>query len=200
MSPEIPVQSFPLCWPDGQPRTPRAARKRGQFNMTLGVAVAELRDEVGRLGARDLIVSTNVRTKPNGMPYAGEREPDDPGVAVYFTWGKGQRAVACDTYDAVWKNIRAITHCLDALRALERHGSSAILERAFRGFAALPAAATVPSWWQVLGVPPDASPGEIEDAYRRKALETHPDKGGSAEAFARVAEARAAALGEGAST
>lgn len=200
MSPEIPVQSFPLCWPDGQPRTPRAGRKRGQFNMTLGVAVAELRDEVGRLGARDLIVSTNVRTKPNGMPYAGEREPEDPGVAVYFTWGKGQRAVACDTYDAVWKNIRAITHCLDALRALERHGSSAILERAFRGFAALPAAATVPSWWQILGVPPDASPGEIEDAYRRKALETHPDKGGSAEAFARVAEARAAALGEGAAT
>ena len=35
----------------------------------------------------------------------------------------------------------------------------------------------------VLGVSPDASAEEVKGAFRRKALEAHPDRGGSAEAF-----------------
>jgi len=34
-----------------------------------------------------------------------------------------------------------------------------------------------------LGVPRDASPGEIKRAHRKRAFETHPDAGGSPEAF-----------------
>lgn len=40
-----------------------------------------------------------------------------------------------------------------------------------------------------LGVPPDATPDQIKRAYRGKARETHPDKGGDAEEFAAVAAA-----------
>ena len=43
-----------------------------------------------------------------------------------------------------------------------------------------------PSIWQVLGLTATASLDEIKAAYRKRALETHPDRGGDAEDFRRV--------------
>lgn len=43
----------------------------------------------------------------------------------------------------------------------------------------------------VLGVRPDATPGEIRAAWRRAARATHPDRGGDAAEFAIVASAHA---------
>ncbi|AZH24404.1 ferredoxin Fer [Haloplanus aerogenes] len=40
--------------------------------------------------------------------------------------------------------------------------------------------------FEVLGVDPDADDAEIDQAYRRRIMETHPDQGGSARAFQRV--------------
>lgn len=40
--------------------------------------------------------------------------------------------------------------------------------------------------FDVLGVDPDADEAEIDQAYRRRVIETHPDQGGSAVAFQRV--------------
>ena len=37
--------------------------------------------------------------------------------------------------------------------------------------------------WSVLGVPRSATVAEIKLAFRKRALETHPDQGGDAEAF-----------------
>jgi curved DNA-binding protein CbpA len=47
------------------------------------------------------------------------------------------------------------------------------------------------SHYSALGVSSDASPEEIKKAYRRKARETHPDFGGTDEAFTPVAQAYA---------
>ena len=44
-------------------------------------------------------------------------------------------------------------------------------------------------YYQILGVPKDASIEDIKKAYRKKALEHHPDKGGDEEKFKEVAEA-----------
>ena len=46
----------------------------------------------------------------------------------------------------------------------------------------------------VLGLPKTASPDDIRRAYRRRALETHPDRGGDAAAFIRVTWARDEAI------
>lgn len=45
--------------------------------------------------------------------------------------------------------------------------------------------------YDALGIPPSASTDDIKQAYRRKAQESHPDKGGAAEVMAMVNEAYA---------
>lgn len=45
------------------------------------------------------------------------------------------------------------------------------------------------SIWQTLGVTRDATEAELKAAYRRRALETHPDHGGDEESFRRVVRA-----------
>lgn len=42
------------------------------------------------------------------------------------------------------------------------------------------------SFYDTLGIPVDANVSEIRAAYKRRALEVHPDKGGTAAAFQRV--------------
>jgi len=54
------------------------------------------------------------------------------------------------------------------------------------------AAAAGDSWrshYDVLGVSRDASESDLRSAYRKRAMEAHPDKGGSEEEFVRLAEA-----------
>jgi len=50
------------------------------------------------------------------------------------------------------------------------------------------------SIWQILGLEPRATLSEIKRAYRVRALETHPDRGGSAEEFRKVQSAYERAL------
>lgn len=54
------------------------------------------------------------------------------------------------------------------------------------------------NWNKTLDVPPDATPAQVKAAFRKKAKETHPDHGGSAEEFAKVQKAweSAQALGK----
>ncbi len=50
------------------------------------------------------------------------------------------------------------------------------------------------SVWSTLGIEPSASAAEIKQAFRKRALETHPDQGGDAEVFRAVREAYDEAL------
>lgn len=51
---------------------------------------------------------------------------------------------------------------------------------------AKPAASPDVSAWSVLGLSPGASLPEVRRAFQRRALQTHPDQGGEAEAFEAV--------------
>jgi hypothetical protein len=75
-----------------------------------------------------------------------------------------------------------------ALRAIDRAGCTDVLERAYRGFAALPAHVT-PSprpWWKVLGFegPEGLTFTTAKRRFRELAATRHPDRGGSHEAMA----------------
>jgi len=54
--------------------------------------------------------------------------------------------------------------------------------------------ANATSIWQTLGLEPNATLTEIKRAYRSRALETHPDRGGAAEDFRKLQSAYESAL------
>lgn len=190
-----PIQSFPLSWPAGWARRPTYQRNRAKFSrfdQKLSVMDGSTRvlGELERMGiARDdVVVSTNVPTRLDGLPRSDQREPLDPGAAVYWRAKNVTRCMAIDRYDRVADNLAAIAATLEALRAVERHGGGAILDRAFEGFKALPAAEQA---WQVLGLASSRpNRAEIEEAYRRLAMKHHPDRGGRSEDMARINAAR----------
>ena len=186
------TEAFPLQWPAGKPRTRDPSRSR--FGVTFATARDELMREIQLLGASLPVLSSNIPLKRDGLPYAGQKEPDDRGVAVYFTLKKQQMCFACDRWDKVGDNIQAIRHTIAALRGIERWGTGDMVQQAFTGFIALPSN----SPWEVLGLKPGASREEIEAAYRQKAKQAHPDAGGSHDQMARLNAAKAALAKEAA--
>lgn len=182
------IEAFPLHWPTGYTRTKN--RERSQFKQTMEGAQRFLREEIRRLGASRLIISTNIPLRNDGGMYASYmgKRIDDPGVAIYFKYKSKDISMCCDKYQTVWENTYALGKGIEALRGMERWGVSDFIDRAFTGFTALPPPKTE-TWYSVLEVPEHASVQEIKDAYRKKVKTHHPDAGGSADSFRRLNEA-----------
>ena len=205
------IQAYPLQWPAGWRRCQNRAgarfHRRGApvagsgwrppLNLTVADALNRVLDELWAMGFdRDgIAISTNVPVRLDGLPRSAAAEPQDPGAAVYWRNGrKGVRCMAIDRYDRVADNLAAIAATLRAMRAIERHGGAEILDRAFAGFKALPAPE---QWWQVLGIDsPDVTEEQIQNAWREKAKEHHPDVGGDSAQMARINAARDRGLEE----
>jgi len=209
---------YPLQWPLGWKRTLPGQRQRGTFakrgysssgsyrplnDVTVAEACGRLLAELKRMGIsdQDVVISTNVRTRLDGLPYSNEREPEDPGAAVYWRDAGRDRCMAIDGYSRVAQNIAALAATIEAMRAIERHGGAAILDRAFTGFTALPApivAGMKRPWREVLNFPPGAIPDrdQLQRRFRELASKRHPDAGGSDGAMAEVNAARDEALQE----
>lgn len=196
MTARLGIDACPLQWPAGWKRTPPPQRQRSVYRVSFAGARDQLAREVAKLAVRpsDVVISTNVPLRRDGLPYAGMREPDDPGVAAYWVTSNSQQwVIACDAWVTVRENMRAVGLAVEALRMLERTKATEILARAFQGFAALPPAR--PDWAVTLQVRVDATREDIERAYRGLAKSAHPDGGGSHEAMLILNAARAAALG-----
>lgn len=185
-------QAYPLQWPTGWPRTRFKSESRFSFYkkpITIENARVSLCHQLELLGATSVVISTDLKLRQDGFPYSSQRTPDDQGVAVYFYRKERQQVIACDTYTRIADNIRAVAKTVEAMRGIERWGCSELLDRAFVGFEALPAATVTPTkrpWWEVLGVDSGAYPSEVRMSYRRLAREHHPDHGGSGERMAEI--------------
>lgn len=204
-----PIQAYPLQWPPGWRRTSQrtAAKFRdgtggfkegGTYKPAERVSITAGRErvlaELSRMGfgSTDVIISSNVPVRADGLPRGDARMPADPGVAVYWYWRKGKalqtRCMAVDRYDRMPDNLAAIAATLEAMRAIERHGGAEILDRAFAGFTALPAPE---QWFTILGVGANAARDEIVKAHQRLAMKHHPDRpGGTASEMSRINTAR----------
>jgi hypothetical protein len=195
MSERDPITAYPLYWPEGRPRTESSHRKKSEFKPSFARCRDELMKELQRMGAQRPILSTNIPVRLDGLPYAGTAEPRDPGVAVYFDYKKRPMCFACDRFRTVRENVRAIGLTIAAIRAIERYGSSDMMERAFKGFTALPEKAGE-YWRDVLEIPADARPTaeDIEKAFRFQAHVKHPDKGGTLDEWTQLINARENAL------
>jgi hypothetical protein len=192
-----------IDWPAGFERTPARRRTSGsKFKASLADTTNEIAAEMDRMGVDEFRVSTasgGSHTKPNGLPkYTAN--PDDPGFVLRWSKDGEQFAVACDKYRNLRDNARAVYLWVHETRM---RGNRPVQtgEDEF-------AAARLPSGeedavvsevppHEVLGVAPDAPESVVENAYRERVQETHPDKpGGDEAAFRRVQEAREAMLDE----
>ncbi len=192
------IPAYPLQWPAGWPRTPIVQQRYGKFgskkgsssrvtDITVAEATARVLAELARMGIdrQDVVISTNLQLRLDGLPRSGQAAPRDAGVAVYWETKKSERRVmAIDQYYKVEDNLAAIAATLDAMRAIERHGGAQILDRAFTGFAALPAPTARRTWREVFGwseykMP---KPGEIRARFRELAGVRHPDRAGGSDA------------------
>ncbi len=178
------INAFPLHWPPTFPRS--KSREKGAFKTTLAGALNNVQDSLRRFAADStkkldgVVMSSNVTL--------GVQRPDDPGVAVWFTWDGLGVCIAVDRYLTVEANLQAIHHIIEARRVELRHGTLALVRATFAGFLALPA----PSggeWWDVLGVHQGAHAEAVKAAYRKLASENHPDKGGDPTRMATINEA-----------
>jgi hypothetical protein len=201
------VAPYPLYWPLEHPRT--SSRRTARFVVDFHTARVQLFTELERLHASSVVLSSNVPLRRDGLPMVPDREPTDPGVAVYFSrrkWTQQQGhwseprpfVIACDQYDRVRANLRAIGATIEALRTIERHGSTSMLEQAFSGFAALPPAPTAKPWREVLGFGPGpVSVEAVRAQHFALAKQHHPDlAGGSVERMTEINAAVEAAIRE----
>lgn len=186
------IDASPLDWPSGVPRTDRPQRsnfkekRKGEFRRrTVHSAIGDLKKQVKLLGGKNLIISTNLATKKNGMPYSNAAEPDDSGAAIYFTIDGEPACYPNDKYDRVADNIYGIAKIIEAQRGIERWGTEENVRSAFQGFKMIPEKTSGQSWWDYFKVDPqNADKSDISRAYRQKVKKVHPDKPtGSSEAF-----------------
>ena len=167
---EIMTDAYPLKWPSGWPRS-NNPRRASFSEKTLARVEAELMQELGRLKATRIVITSNI---------VRSAQPPDRGVSVYFTKDGKEQCIPCDKWDRVEHNVWAIFKTVEALRGIERWGAKEMVDAAFRGFTALPAPEDmrpIKTPREIIGVSPDMNdPDYISFKYKQKAKELHPDQ------------------------
>lgn len=188
------IDAYPLAWPIGWPRA--KTRERARFGavstrrndsgstwkqrreITLAEGRDRLLDQLGQLGATNIVISTNARTRNDGELRGDARNPGDPGAAVYFRLDDGPHVLACDKWDRLADNLAALAAHVDAMRGMDRWGVGS-LAQAFAGYRALAAVGERPKWWQVLGFKAQPSAAVAEAKWLELMKRHHPDRGGN---------------------
>lgn len=196
-----------LDWPAGFERTEHTNREHSSpFRVSLADSTADLQTEMDRLdpaGWRASTGSGGAYTKSNGLP-KHNANPDDPGFVLRWTNASEEFAVACDHYRNLRGNVRTVFLWVHETR-LRSQRPVTTGEREFAA-ARLPSgdddvvaasAGNTEAPHEVLGVAEDAPEVVIEAAARRLKANTHPDSGGSREAFQRIVDAEKALLSGG---
>jgi hypothetical protein len=197
--------AWPLYWPKGRVRTPAGKRiadapfsvgesfqqtriaevttvvtRRRSRAVGLPVALDRLEDQLQRLGAQAIVLSTNLELRLNGQPRAGQKDPFDPGAAVYFNLKNKRLVFACDKWLRVADNVAAIAAHIRSIRSLENYGVGTT-EQSFEGYRSIEDFSTsAMPWRRVLGFPEESRPAlaDVEAKWRARMKEVHPDMSG----------------------
>lgn len=202
----------PLCWPNNVPRTAPQNKTHPQFQLpSITAAVANVKQEVNRLNKlawdftdENLIISSNLKMRMDGLPSGQQTEPSDTGIAVFSKlrfarngkWHDRHCVLTCDKWNRTAYNLSAIARDIGAQRARERWGCSTV-EQSFAGYIAIPEKCGGDAWWITLAVKPTASKDEINQAYKSLSKVRHPDMAtGSHAAFNTLQEAYEQAMSQ----
>lgn len=175
------TEAYPLRWPPGWPRHKGLQDSDTRFKgptYQWNRVYRGLKEELRRIGATDIVVSTNQPLRGDGEPYAQQRNISDVGVAVYFMRNGKALTMAQDRFWSIMGNMRSLTISIEGLRQMERHGGATMMERAFDGFLAI---APPEDCWKILGLSHiphiNISDATIQNAFRNKAREGHGNGG-----------------------
>ena len=174
----------PLRWNPCIPRTKRQERSRFG-NRSAYRAGEDLSKELTRMGAKNIIISSDLRQKPTGGFYANQNRIEDVGVCIYFNLKDVPKVFACDKWDRVEDNLWALKLNVGALRGMDRWGGSNFMDGLFTGFKALPP-------HDPMITPPTQffmacrSKEDAKSTYHSLAKKLHPDLGGSKEEFSEM--------------
>lgn len=173
------ITAYPLCWPV------EIARAKYQIDSPFGrerlhhtsTDTADLEREIRLMGGQKLVCSSNLRVKPNGMPYANQAQLiEDPGMAVYWERKDENYVLTCDKYHKAGCNLRAIVKHIDALRGTERWGCGT-LAQAFTGYLRIEEQSGGVPWWETLGFDePTFDVDAVVTAYKARAMICHPER------------------------
>ena len=185
-----------IDWPRQFPRTdPEDRRPNNRFDTGLRKSIDDLADELERVGADDWRLETAAEHQKRNprYPYA-DANPDDPGAVVRWTMDGDQYAAACDAYTRLRDNIRSLYKYIREKRKMESRpvvtGESEFANARLPPADEEIAAEAEPPAHVVLGVDPNAGPEDVRQAFRRQAVDPHPDNGGSKREFRRLKRAR----------
>ena len=161
VSPVSERKAYPLSWPEGwrrtkirshalfnKPKAPRYANdgqpiSMGKTRLSVADAVRRVLAEIERMGVKDndIIISTNVPLRLDGMPRS-DQEPSDPGVAVYWQKkGQQMRCMAIDRYHRVADNLAAVAATLVLSAATLAFAATGPLQQGWAARAGTPSAA-----------------------------------------------------------
>jgi hypothetical protein len=179
--------------PEALTRMSGKGSEHSPFRSTWSATEQLLDREVRALGGRNVVIMADCSEadlRLDGQLRANAR-PATPRCAVAFESRKGPLMFACGRYRTWQDNVRAIALGLEALRKIDRYGIVATDEQ-YTGFRAI-GTGQHPDWAETLATYSGLSPEQvIEDvtfAYRRAARATHPDTGGTHEAYIAVKQA-----------
>ena len=177
------IDAYPLRYPPRWQRTRYSQNGRFDRDKSIAYARDNLIQELNRLGAKNIVISSNLKLKKDGLPYSDQREPDDSGVAVYFDLNKKSMCLPCDKWRKISHNIWAIYLTVQALRGIERWGSKDMMEATFTGFEALPSPDMIVPMSQKSYFTTYRNKTEAKPEYIRLAKALHPDNGGLVSEF-----------------
>ncbi len=185
---------------DAWPGKLTVSRQRSRFNTGWGQTCHELDRELRHLGASGVALLMALDAgdiRLDGRPRANAR-PAHPGVILVCQTRKvGSLRMACDKFVAWQDNVLAIARSLEALRMVDRYGCTRTGEQ-YRGWQALPPPEVKPA-----ASPRDQAKeilrrfigGRVDmldpaAAVREAQVLTHPDRGGEADDFKLVMQAK----------
>lgn len=172
---------FPLQWLPQQPRTKiRKIARFGKHNPS--ESGDHLINELIRLGAKHIVISSNLQMRQRGDGFYANQKVDEAGVVVYFNLKGKSKAMACDRWTKVEHNIWALFCSIQAIRGLERWGGSEFLDGLFTGFKALPAPDVIIQS-NIIYFSDCITELDIKKKFYKLSKELHPDLGGNLNQF-----------------
>lgn len=192
------IEAFPLKWPADQPRQ-RNRRKSRFKSLAVNESAKAIHKLLYRMKASRIVITSNLPTRQDGLPYSNATNPSDPGVAVWWVRKGVECCMPCDEFRKVSENFRGLERGIAHIYDLDRWGLGSISERAFNGFAALNPGQMQRTWREVLGglwvedLEPAATLAIAKMRYREAAKIAHSDQGGNDALMSSLNEAMAAA-------